>query len=63
MSTATIGRTIVFPRTRRRLAASSIIYGLCWAIVGIAVFLALFGGLLAPHDPNSSALEFQFVGP
>ena len=63
MSTATIGRTIVFPRTRRRLAASSIVYGLCWAIVGIAVFLALFGGLLAPHDPNSSALEFQFVGP
>jgi len=63
MSTATIGRTIIFPRTRRRLAASSIVYGLCWAIVGIAVFMAIFGPLLAPHDPNSSQLEFQFVGP
>jgi peptide/nickel transport system permease protein len=63
MSAVTVGRGIIFPRTRRRLAASSVVYGVCWAIVGIAVFLAIFGGLLAPHDPNSSALEFQFVGP
>ncbi len=63
MSTVTVGRSIVLPRTRRRLAASSVVYGVCWLIVAIAVFLAIFGGLLAPHDPNSSALEFQFVGP
>lgn len=63
MSTVSLGRPIVFPRTRRRLAASSIVYGLCWVILGIAVFLAIFGPLLAPHDPNSSQLEFQFVGP
>lgn len=54
---------IVFPRTRRRLAASTVIYGLCWAIVAVAIFFALFGPLLRPHDPNFSQLEFQFVGP
>ncbi len=63
MSTVTVPRGIIFPRTRRRLAAISIVYGVCWAILGIAVFLAIFGPLLAPHDPNSSQLEFQFVGP
>jgi len=63
MSTVTLGRSIIFPRTRRRLAASSVLYGVCWLIVGVAVFLAIFGPLLAPHDPNSSQLEFQFVGP
>ncbi len=63
MSTVTLGRSIIFPRTRRRLAASSVVYGVCWLIVGVAVFLAIFGPLLAPHDPNSSQLEFQFVGP
>lgn len=62
MSTVTAGR-IFFPRTRRRLAANTIVYGTCWAIIGIAVFLAIFGPLLAPHDPNFSQLEFQFVGP
>lgn len=63
MSTVSLGRPIVFARTRRRLAGSSIVYGLCWVILGMAVFLAIFGPLLAPHDPNSSQLEFQFVGP
>ena len=63
MSTVTLGRSIIFPRTRRRVAASSVVYGVCWLIVGVAVFLAIFGPLLAPHDPNSSQLEFQFVGP
>jgi peptide/nickel transport system permease protein len=62
VSTLTVGR-IFFPRTRRRLAASTIVYGVCWAIVALAVLLAIFGPLLRPHDPNSSALEFQFVGP
>ena len=54
---------LVFPRTRARMAANRFVYGLCWLIVGIAVFLAIFGPLLAPHDPNYSQLQFQFVGP
>ena len=53
----------VFPRARRRLAASTIVYGLCWIVIAVAVFLAIFGPLIAPHDPNFSQLEFQFVGP
>jgi peptide/nickel transport system permease protein len=62
MSTATAGGLVV-PRTRRRLAGNSIVYGVCWFIVGLAVFLAIFGPLLAPKDPNASNLTFQYVGP
>lgn len=54
---------VLFPRTRRRLAGNTIVYGVCWAIVAAAVFLAVFGPLVRPHDPNFSQLEFQFVGP
>jgi peptide/nickel transport system permease protein len=54
---------VLFPRTRRRLAGNTIVYGVCWAIVAVAVFLAVFGPLIRPHDPNFSQLEFQFVGP
>lgn len=54
---------VLFPRTRRRLAGNTIVYGVCWAIVAAAVFLAVFGPLIRPHDPNFSQLEFQFVGP
>jgi len=63
MSTVAAPRRIVVPRARRRLAASSIVYGLCWAVIAIAVFLAIFGPLVRPHNPNYSQLEFQFVGP
>ena len=58
----TTGR-FVFPRTRRRLAANRLVYGLCWLIVAIAVFFAIFGPLVRPHDPDSSMLQFQYVGP
>jgi peptide/nickel transport system permease protein len=54
---------LVFPRTRARLAANRIVFGVCWAIVAIAVFLAIFGPLIAPHNPDYSQLQFQFVGP
>jgi peptide/nickel transport system permease protein len=54
---------VLFPRTRRRLAGNAIVYGVCWTIVAAAVFLAVFGPLIRPHDPNFSQLEFQFVGP
>ncbi len=63
MSAVASSSPLLLRRSRRRLAASTIIYGLCWAIVGVAVLLAFFGPLLAPHDPNYGQLEFQFVGP
>ena len=58
----TTGRLFV-PRVRRRLAASQFVYGLCWLIVAIAVFFAVFGPYVRPHDPNYSMLQFQYVGP
>ncbi|HLI60102.1 MAG TPA: ABC transporter permease [Solirubrobacteraceae bacterium] len=58
----TTGRLFV-PRVRRRLAASQFVYGLCWLIVAIAVFFAIFGPYVRPHDPNYSMLQFQYVGP
>jgi peptide/nickel transport system permease protein len=54
---------LLIPRTRARLAASRFVFGLCWVIIAIAVFMAIFGPLLAPHDPNFSQLQFQYVGP
>jgi peptide/nickel transport system permease protein len=54
---------LLIPRTRARLAASRFVFGLCWVVIAIAVFLAIFGPLLAPHDPNFSQLQFQYVGP
>jgi peptide/nickel transport system permease protein len=63
MSAVASSTPLLLRRTRRRLAASTIVYGLCWVIVALAVLLAIFGPLLRPHDPNYSQLEFQFVGP
>ena len=47
------------PRGRATTCSRSAV----WSIVGIAVLLALFGPLLAPHDPNASQLANAFVGP
>jgi peptide/nickel transport system permease protein len=63
MSVAASSAPLLLGRTRRRLAASTVVYGLCSVVVVVAVLLAIFGPLLAPHDPNYSRLEFQFVGP
>ena len=63
MSAVASSTPLILRRTRRRLAASTIVYGACWLIVGVAVLLAIFGPLVRPHDPNFSQLEFQFVGP
>ncbi len=56
-------RPSLFRRTRSKFAANSIVYGICWFIVGLAVFMAIFGPALAPHNPNFSQLQFQYVGP
>ncbi|HEY6758007.1 MAG TPA: ABC transporter permease [Baekduia sp.] len=48
---------------RRRVAANDVVFVVCSVIVGIAVFLAIFGPLLAPDDPNASNLTNAFVGP
>ena len=48
---------------RRRVAGNQIVFWVCSGIVGIAVLMAIFGPLLAPHDPNASNLANAFVGP
>ncbi|HET6505866.1 MAG TPA: ABC transporter permease [Baekduia sp.] len=48
---------------RRRVAGHQVVFWVCSAIVGLAVFLAIFGPLLAPQDPNASNLADAFVGP
>jgi peptide/nickel transport system permease protein len=63
MSAGAVTSGLVLPRTRRRLSTSRIITSVCWAIVAVAVFFAIFGSLVAPHNPNFSLLQFQFVGP
>jgi peptide/nickel transport system permease protein len=60
---AITARPALFKRTRHKLAANSFIYGICWFVVAVAVFLAIFGSALAPHNPNFSQLQFQYVGP
>ncbi len=47
----------------RRSAATGILPILCASVLGIAALLALFGPLLAPHDPDASNLANAFVGP
>jgi peptide/nickel transport system permease protein len=35
----------------------------CGTVIAVAVFLAIFGPLLAPHDPNAANLANAYVGP
>jgi peptide/nickel transport system permease protein len=64
MSTGTPTVVLQSARTRRRrLAANDVVFGVCAAVVGLAVLLAIFGPMLAPHDPNASNLSNAFVGP
>jgi peptide/nickel transport system permease protein len=48
---------------RRRVAGNDVVFVVCCVIVGLAVFLAVFGPLLAPQDPDASNLANAFVGP
>ena len=48
---------------RRRFAANNVLVVVCALIIGLAVFLALFGPLLAPHDPDAASLANAYVGP
>src|SRR5262249_46661791 len=48
---------------RRRIAGNTVVVWICGGIVGLAVLLAIFGPLLAPHDPNAADLSLAYVGP
>jgi peptide/nickel transport system permease protein len=48
---------------RRRFAGSNVLVIGCAVVIGLAVFLAAFGPLLAPHDPDAASLGNAYVGP
>ena len=48
---------------RRRFAGNNVLVIACGTVIAVAVFLAIFGPLLAPHDPNAANLANAYVGP
>ena len=50
-------------RRARRIAKSDKVAVTCLVVIGIALLAAIFGPLLAPHDPNASNLNDAYVGP
>ena len=48
---------------RRRFAANNVLVIACGTVIAVAVLLAIFGPLLAPHDPNAANLANAYVGP
>jgi peptide/nickel transport system permease protein len=48
---------------RRRLSSNNVLVIGCWVVIAVAVLLAAFGPLLAPHDPNAASLGNAYVGP
>jgi len=48
---------------RRRFATNNVLVISCGVVIAVAVFLAIFGPLLAPHDPNAANLANAYVGP
>jgi peptide/nickel transport system permease protein len=50
-------------RRARRVAGHDWVAVACLVVVGLAVFAAIFGSLLAPHDPNASDLNEAYFGP
>jgi peptide/nickel transport system permease protein len=48
---------------RRRFAGNNVLVIGCGLIIGLAVLLAAFGPLLAPHDPDAANLGNAYVGP
>jgi peptide/nickel transport system permease protein len=50
-------------RPARRAAGSDRLAIACLIVVGVAVLMAIFGSLLAPHDPDASNLNLAYVGP
>jgi peptide/nickel transport system permease protein len=50
-------------RRAQTAARSDRLAAACLVVVALAVLVALFGPLLAPHDPDASDLNLAYVGP
>jgi peptide/nickel transport system permease protein len=62
MSTLPVAPEIV-RRRARRVGRSDTVAIVCAIVVGLALVVALFGTVLAPHDPNASNLNDAYFGP
>ena len=62
MSTPTVVLEAARER-RRRYASNNVLVIACGTVIAVAVILAIFGPLLAPHDPNAANLANAYVGP
>lgn len=64
MSTPDVMLQAARPVTRRRrLAGNRVVARSCWAIIGLAVLVAVVGPAVAPADPDASNLNLAYVGP
>jgi peptide/nickel transport system permease protein len=57
-----VATTTSRPRRTGRLGVGKIGV-VCLGIIGFATFVAVFGSLLAPHDPNASNFDNVWIGP
>jgi peptide/nickel transport system permease protein len=60
---STVAVSSVIRRRGRTAARSDKVAIACLVVIGIAVFVAIFGPAIAPHDPNESNLNNAYLGP
>jgi peptide/nickel transport system permease protein len=60
---STVAASSVLRRGGRTAARSDKVAIACVIVIGIAVFVAVFGSLIAPYDPNESNLNNAYIGP
>jgi peptide/nickel transport system permease protein len=60
---STVALSTAIRRRGRGAARSDKVAIACVIVIGIAVFVAIFGSAIAPYDPNSSNLNDAYIGP
>jgi peptide/nickel transport system permease protein len=60
---STVAASGVIHRRGRTAARSDKVAIACLIVIGIAVFVAVFGSVIAPYDPNESNLNNAYIGP
>ena len=63
MSTVAAASSRLFRSSRHSLRATGWLGYACVGVIALAVFVAIFGPMLAPYDPNALDLSNAFVGP
>jgi peptide/nickel transport system permease protein len=60
---STVAASSVLRRGGRTAARSDKVAIACVIVIGIAVFVAVFGSVIAPYDPDESNLNNAYIGP